>query len=688
MPYDQVSAGRALPVRGKGKAHLQNTRSPASEPCSSFGPDHADTGQHERGPSVPTTSLPENPSLEHLKGQAKLIRDLIRAGDPGGLAMVDEFHPRLAAADLDDDRRAGFKTADAQLIIARMYRFPNWNRLREHVAVVTAHSFTPHAERDSGPDQPTSFIQDACLDYAEDGPSPADRLAAAHRMLEADPSLASGSIEALATVGDHRALATELDNHPDAINQPCGPNDWPPLLYAVYSRIATDNPDWSAIETVKVLLERGADPNTGFLWRGLTPPFTALTGAFAGGESHQPWHTERLEIARLLLDAGADPNDGQLLYNNGIGGQNHDNPAYLQLLVQYGLGTQQNGPWYQRLGDQLRDPAELLYDEVEAAAKRNRPTILSYLATLGLDLNRSIGRSQTTPVRIAAAEGHDSILAILAEHGIDTALTPTETALQFTRTNQTDELRLLLTEHPELLPQLRTEYPGLCKNVTPEHESMLDLLIELGFDINDRSGTKTALHHAAEGNDTNRARFLIDHGADPNLVDTYIGATPWGWANHFGNTETATYLHPLTDHGDRLPEITIRYAQTVRTLATPELIERLLESIHVASEPVLVRLETTQGSLSIGLGRPDLSVALYVDTDNNPWHAQGDPTLTPTEPLTFDSPDHQHQYSFYPEAAVTLETARAAARTFILQPAAEPANVTWIPEGNPDREVN
>lgn len=645
-------------------------------------------GNHERGPSVPTTSLPENPSLEHLKGQAKLVRDLIRTGDSGALSMVDEFHPRLDAADIDDDRRAGFKTADAQLIVARMYRFPSWNRLREHVAVVAEHSFTPHAERASGPIQPASFVKDGCLDYAEDGPSPADRIAAAHRMLDADPAVAAGSIEALATVGDHQALATELDIHPAAVDEPCGPNAWPPLLYAVYSRISTDNPDWSAIETVNELLAHGADPNAGFLWRGLTPPFTALTGAFGGGESHQAWHSERLAIARLLLDAGADPNDGQLLYNNGIGGQNHDNPAYLQLLVEYGLGTQQNGPWYQRLGDQLRDPAELLYDELEAAAKRNRPTILGYLATLGLDLNRPIGRSRSVPARIAAAEGHDSILAILAEHGIDTKLTPTETALQHTRTNQTDQLRQLLTEHPELLPQLRTEYPGLCKNVTAEHAGMLDLLIELSFDINDRSGTKTALHHAAEGNDTNRARFLIDHGADPNLVDTHIGAKPWGWANHFGNTETATYLHPLTDHGDPLPEVTIRYAQTVRTHATPELIERLLDSIHAANERVLVRLETTQASLSIGLGQNDLSVALYVDTDNKPWHALGEPNLTPAEPIAFASPDNQHDYEFNPEAAVTLETARAAARGFVLQPSERPTSVTWMPEGPPETDQN
>jgi hypothetical protein len=633
---------------------------------------------------VPTTSLPENPSLEHLKRQAKLVRDLIRAGDPGGLSMVDEFHPRLDAADLAESQRAGFKTADAQLLVSRMYRFPNWNRLREYVAVVNAHSFVPIGERAYGPDQPTaSFVKDACLDYTEDGPSPADRISAAHRMLEADPSLASGSIEALATVGDHRALAAELDNHPEAVDEPCGPNDWPPLLYAVYSRISTGNPDWSTIETVEVLLDRGADPNAGFLWRGLVPPFTALTGAFGGGESHQAWHPERLTIARLLLDAGADPNDGQLLYNNGLGGQNHDDPAHLQLLVEYGLGTHRNGPWYQRLGDQLRDPAELLYDELEAAAKRNRVTILAYLATLGLDLNRPVGRSQSTPARIAAEEGHTAVLAVLAEAGIDTELTPTETALQHTRTNRTRGLRQLLAEHPELLPQLRTEYPGLCKNVNAGHAGMLELLIELGFDVNDRADTKTALHRAAESDDTNRARLLVDRGADPNLVDTHIGATPWGWANHFGNTETANHLRPLTHQGEPPPEITIRFAQAARTLATPELIERLLDSIHAASEPVLVRLETTQARLSIGLGRNDLSVALLLDHDNQPWHALGDPNLTASESIVFASPDDRHGYDFHSEAAISIETARAIARAFVLQPATRPTVATWTPEGDP-----
>ncbi len=37
-------------------------------------------------------------------------------------------------------------------------------------------------------------------------------------MLDADPSVATGPIEALATVGDHRSLAAFLDDNPDAVN--------------------------------------------------------------------------------------------------------------------------------------------------------------------------------------------------------------------------------------------------------------------------------------------------------------------------------------------------------------------------------------------------------------------------------------------------------------------------------------
>jgi ankyrin repeat protein len=492
--------------------------------------------------------------------------------------------------------------------------------------------------------------------------------------------LAAASIAALATVGDHTGLGRALDDEPNSVNAVHGPNRWPLLLYATYSRITLADPEWSTVETVRLLLDAGADPNAGFLWRGLVPPFTALTGALGGGESHQPWHPRRLEIARLLLDAGADPNDGQALYNNGIGGQNHDDPAHLQLLVEYGLGTQQNGPWYRQLGDRLREPGELLYDELEAAAKRDRPTILRYLLSLGLDPTRPIGRSQLPPARIAAAKGHDAILDVLIEHGIDPNLTPVDHALRCTRTDDVDALGDLLDHHAELLDDLRRDHPSLCRNVTAGDQSMLSRLIQLGFDINDRSTTKTPLHHAAEAGDTNQARLLIAHGADPNLRDTHIGATPWGWANHNGHTETADYLHPLTDHDDTLPEITITSPIGPRTLVTPELIDAHLDDIHNRHSPTLATLRHDRTALTIGLGHPDMSVALYLDHDNVPWNAIPEqPSAPPGDKVVWASSTGDKR--FFPDAYLASSEARAVASAFIANPGEQPALVEWQREG-------
>ena len=77
-------------------------------------------------------------------------------------------------------------------------------------------------------------------------------------------------------------------------------------------------PGRSAVAVARLLLEHGADPNAGYLWEGLIPPFTALTGALGGGGTI-PKHPEELALARLLLEAGADANDGQALYNQGWG---------------------------------------------------------------------------------------------------------------------------------------------------------------------------------------------------------------------------------------------------------------------------------------------------------------------------------------------------------------------------------
>ncbi len=364
---------------------------------------------------MPSIPLPENASLEHLKKQAKLIQELVASGDTGALDLVREFHSRFtdtASAAVS----VGFKRSDAQLVVARLYGFASWTKLRDHVGLVNDFSRPDPADVDPD-DDADQFVALGCVSYNE-VPDPAARIESAGIMLDANPDLASASTAAMAVSGHDGAMAELIEQEPKVVNEPCGPNGWQPLLYCCYSRLDAADPELSTVATARLLLDAGADPNAGFLWHGLVPPFTALTGAFGRGEADQAPHHDAMELARLLLEAGADPNDGQALYNNGLAGTAHDDPSHLRLLVEFGLGTPTDGPWYQRFATRLTAPGQLLDDELEVAAHRGLPNRMRFLAELGLDLTRPVGRSRQTPWHLANAGGHTAVLDVLAQAGV------------------------------------------------------------------------------------------------------------------------------------------------------------------------------------------------------------------------------------------------------------------------------
>jgi hypothetical protein len=92
---------------------------------------------------VPVRELPGDPSLEHLKNQARDLQQRVRSGDPDAVAAVREFHPRLADVTGDSPALARFALTAAQLVIARQYGFGSWARLRLHVAVVIRPAGSP-----------------------------------------------------------------------------------------------------------------------------------------------------------------------------------------------------------------------------------------------------------------------------------------------------------------------------------------------------------------------------------------------------------------------------------------------------------------------------------------------------------------------------------------------------------------
>lgn len=82
---------------------------------------------------MPIKSLPPNPSLAHLKYQARDLLNALTQGNPEAVARTREFHPKFARLSDEDIRGAKLSLADAQLIVAREYGFDSWPKLKHHV---------------------------------------------------------------------------------------------------------------------------------------------------------------------------------------------------------------------------------------------------------------------------------------------------------------------------------------------------------------------------------------------------------------------------------------------------------------------------------------------------------------------------------------------------------------------------
>src|SRR5262245_38220894 len=377
---------------------------------------------------MPARPLPNNPSLEHLRKDAKRLRAALSAGNGDALAMAKEFHPR---ANLVTGR---FTLADAQLVIARSYGFGSWAKLKQHLRDIEPFVWSPPSLPDAA-SQIDWFFRFACLTYGALHPSP-ER---ARRILADNPELVRTSIHAAAAAGDIAAVRSMLDRDLSLLNRKGSPYTWEPLLYACYSRVEAEPPIRSTLEVVRLLLSRGADPNAGFLFEG-SYAFTALTGAFGRGEDwpNQPPHPDCDALARLLLDAGADPNDAQTLYNRHF----RENDDHVRLLFAHGLGQNKSGPWFGRLNDQRFNVASVLIIELCAAAQHGFFDRVKLLIEHGVAVNGRSARSERTPYEEALRAGHREIGDYLLRHGATkTDLDPLETFALACIAGEDDEVR-------------------------------------------------------------------------------------------------------------------------------------------------------------------------------------------------------------------------------------------------------
>src|SRR5438552_539703 len=219
-----------------------------------------------------TVALPNEPSIERLRRQAKELRDAVRAGEDRALSLVSEHHPSGVP---DQPARAKFSLASAQLVVARRYGFASWPRLKHHLDVVAQFTRTP-GRIQVGANAVDEFLRLGCLTYADDRP---ERWTDARQLLLEQPEITEHSIHAAAAANHTERVERLLRADPTLARVDGGPFAWTPLLYLAYSRVDPNVPVDAVLTIARLLLDAGADPNAGYLWRG-TYPFTALTGAF------------------------------------------------------------------------------------------------------------------------------------------------------------------------------------------------------------------------------------------------------------------------------------------------------------------------------------------------------------------------------------------------------------------------
>src|SRR5262245_24119238 len=158
--------------------------------------------------------LPARPNLEQLKKQAKSLLSAAKARDRDALRRFAAL-PSLQGKSLDEIAASDLALHDAQSAVAREYGFASWNALREEV------------------ESRTLSFEAAVDDFVRSATGGAK--GRAERLLALHPRIASATLHTALVLGDAAAVDDRLRTHPELAQQPGGPQNWEPLLYACHT---------------------------------------------------------------------------------------------------------------------------------------------------------------------------------------------------------------------------------------------------------------------------------------------------------------------------------------------------------------------------------------------------------------------------------------------------------------------
>ncbi|SOD71006.1 ankyrin repeat protein [Jatrophihabitans sp. GAS493] len=404
----------------------------------------------------------------------------------------------------------------------------------------------------AGESQADSFLRLAILNFDSDGPG---KRAEAARQLAEQPDLPAADIAVAAAVADVPSVRRILEADPPAATRPTGPYGWSPLMYQAYARLDAPIGRSATIETTRLLIEAGADPNDGRFFLGLATPFTVLTGVFGSADEQRPAHPQAAGLGRTLLEFGAAANDAQTLYNRMF----QPDDDHLRLLFEFGLG--QNDPpgvWHQLLGDALDSPAAMVGSVLSWAVTHDQRERVALLAEQGVDVSSPTVRvpwsrgSTSTPIALALTTGNAGVAALLRDLGVPEAeLDGVDSCIAALLAADAGAVEAIEAVHPGVLAATRERRPALVVWAAGRGRSeVVELLVSKGFSVNALGRAdvavdqpwQTALHTAAGDGDAELVQTLLTLGADRALRDRRFDSTPLEWAEHFDHQQIIDVL--------------------------------------------------------------------------------------------------------------------------------------------------
>ncbi|MFK7837397.1 MAG: ankyrin repeat domain-containing protein [Sulfitobacter sp.] len=460
--------------------------------------------------------LPPNPSLEHLKKQAKRLYKAVKSNKTDALALVGPHFGDPSDISLQQ----------AQLVVARDYGFSSWTKLKHHIEAGASETLTTeqHANR---------FLDLVCLYYGLEQNRGAHTFQEAAALLATHPQIAQHSVHTAAVCGDVKTLRDKLADDPGAVDQKGGPFQWTPLMYAAYARL----PGVSSYPAGRVLLEAGADPNAHYMWGG-TYRFAVLTGIFGDGEGGKmslPEHPDMLPFARAALDKGAHPNDSQGAYNRCF---NADN-THLNLMLEYGLKDSDQSDWWLTDEDHKPNEHRTMHFQLIMALRFGYADRARLLIEHGVDLNKSDAHYyQTpplsfTPYQVALLHGLPEIAELIKANGGNSD--PLSGSDQFHAACMAGDFEAASALSDRHLGQDADKEDTLLATAAGNGNlKAVQTMVRLGFD-HSRWGTHTALHAAAWRGHRDVVEDLLKAGADPKLRDPQHFSPPLGHALHAQN---------------------------------------------------------------------------------------------------------------------------------------------------------